>query len=81
MPVICSDGEFLRACVGDTLVFGAVGYHTQECRVGSGDAMNVVLRVLKVEVGTAEVNAADAEGNCPGHPSLGVPRGGFRVSE
>ena len=42
-----SDGEFLmRACVGDTLVFGAVGYHTQERRVGSGDAMNVVLRAV-----------------------------------
>lgn len=53
-----SDGEFLvRACLGDTLVFGAVGYHTQERRVGSGDDMNVVLRVLNVEVGTAEVIA------------------------
>lgn len=53
-----SDGEFLvRACEGDTLVFGAVGYHTQERRVSSSGAMNVVLNVLKVQVGTAEVIA------------------------
>ena len=53
-----SDGEFLvRACEGDTLVFGAVGYHTQEKSVSSSDAMNVVLNVLNVEVGTAEVIA------------------------
>lgn len=53
-----SDGEFLvRACLGDTLVFGAVGYHTQERTVQSGNRMEVVLRVLNVEVGTAEVIA------------------------
>ena len=53
-----SDGEFLvRACLGDTLVFGAVGYHTQERTVQSGNGMEVVLRVLNVEVGTAEVIA------------------------
>ena len=55
---IGSDGEFLmRACLGDTLVFGAVGYHTQERKVLSGSSMEVVLRVLNVEVGTAEVIA------------------------
>ena len=53
-----SDGEFIvRACLGDTLVIGAVGYHTQEHRVRSGDALRVELRVLNVEVGAAEVIA------------------------
>ena len=54
-----SDGEFIvRACLGDTLVFGAVGYHTQEHLVRSGDALRIIqLRVLNVEVGTAEVIA------------------------
>ena len=53
-----SDGEFLmRACVGDTLVFGAVGYHTQEKRVEEGVSWTIELRVLNVEVGTAEVIA------------------------
>ncbi|MGB0149494.1 MAG: hypothetical protein ACPF87_01245 [Flavobacteriales bacterium] len=53
-----SDGEFIvRACLGDTLVIGAVGYHTEEHRVRSGDALRVELRVLNVEVGAAEVIA------------------------
>ena len=53
-----SDGEFLmRARVGDTLVFGAVGYHTQEKRVEEGVSWTIELRVLNVEVGTAEVIA------------------------
>ena len=53
-----SDGEFIvRACLGDTLVFGAVGYHTQEHSVRSGEAMRIQLRILNVEVGTAEVIA------------------------
>lgn len=53
-----SDGEFLmKVCPDDTLVFGAVGYHTKEVVVRSGDRLDVVLRVLNVEVGTAEVIA------------------------
>ena len=53
-----SDGEFLvRACVGDTLVFGAVGYHTQERIVKGMERWEVNLRILNVEVGTAEVIA------------------------
>lgn len=60
-----SDGEFLlRACPGDTIVFGAVGYHTLEKVVQfQGDSMpkdlrwDIALRVLKVEVGAAEVLA------------------------
>jgi len=53
-----SDREFLvRACLGDTLVFGAVGYQTKERVVVDGSRMEVRLRVLSVEVGTAEVIA------------------------
>ncbi|MEE2919566.1 MAG: hypothetical protein VYA72_05150 [Bacteroidota bacterium] len=53
-----SDGEFIvRACLGDTLVFGAVGYHTQEHLVRSGKPLIIQLGVLNVEVGTAEVIA------------------------
>lgn len=53
-----SDGEFLvRACLGDTLVFGAVGYHSQEARVQDGGRLEVWLKVLQVQVGTAEVIA------------------------
>ena len=49
---ICGQyGEFVvRACLGDTLVIGAVGSHTQEHRVRSGDTC-AELRVLNVEVG------------------------------
>lgn len=53
-----SDGEFIvRACFRDTLVFGAVGYHTQEHVVGANIEFDIRLRVLNVEVGTAEVIA------------------------
>ncbi len=53
-----SDGEFLlRACLGDTLVFGAVGYHTQERVVLGMERWEIRLRVLQIEVGTAEVIA------------------------
>ena len=53
-----SDGEFLlRACLGDTLVFGAVGYHTQERVVQKRERWEIQLRVLRVEVGSAEVIA------------------------
>ena len=53
-----SDGEFIvRACLRDTLVFGAVGYHTQEHVVGANIEFDIRLRVLNVEVGTAEVIA------------------------
>jgi hypothetical protein len=53
-----SDREFLvRACLGDTLVFGAVGYQTKERVVLDASRMAVQLRVLSVEVGAAEVIA------------------------
>lgn len=53
-----SDGEFLmRACIGDTLVFGAVGYRTQERVIDGIARLDIRLRVLTVEVGTAEVIA------------------------
>lgn len=53
-----SDREFLvRARLGDTLVFGAVGYHTMERLVATDARMDIRLKVLQVEVGTAEVIA------------------------
>lgn len=55
------DGSFLvRACPGDTLVFGATGYYTVEKVVDlsmSRESLNIFLRKLEVELGTAEVFA------------------------
>jgi len=53
-----SDGEFLvRVCPGDTLVFGAVGYRSEEHVAQTAGRWDVTLSVLRVEVGTAEVLA------------------------
>lgn len=53
-----NDGEFLmRVCWGDTLVFGAVGYRTQEVLALAPSRVDVNLTPLKVEVGQAEVIA------------------------
>jgi len=55
---IGQDMEFLvRVQPGDTLVFGAVGYHSLEKVVHSPSRLDVKLRMLQVEVGTAEVIA------------------------
>ena len=55
------DGSFLvRACPGDTLVFGATGYYTVERVVEQSmkdESLNIILRKLEVELGTAEVFA------------------------
>lgn len=55
------DGSFLlRACPGDTLVFGAIGYYSVERPVFEGmekEDVQVTLKHLQVEVGTAEVLA------------------------
>jgi len=58
------DGSFLvRACPGDTLVFGAIGFYSVEKKVipsmRSGDLKINLIR-LKVEVGVAEVYAPRA---------------------
>lgn len=55
---IGQDMEFLvRVQRGDTLVFGAVGYHSLEKVVDSPSRLDVKLKMLQVEVGTAEVIA------------------------
>jgi hypothetical protein len=55
------DGSFLvRACPGDTLVFGAVGYYSIEREVlwsMRGTSLHIDLRRLQVEVGVAEIFA------------------------
>ncbi len=55
------DGSFLvRACPGDTLVFGAIGFYTVEKVVVQDmdkESLNIRLKKLKVELGTAEVFA------------------------
>jgi|TARA_B110000116_G_scaffold211692_1_gene187569 hypothetical protein len=55
------DGSFLvRACPGDTLVFGAVGYYSIERKVVwsmRDSSMSIDLRRLQIEVGVAEVFA------------------------
>ncbi len=55
------DGSFLvRACPGDTLVFGATGFYTVERVVEQSmkdESLNIILRKLEVELGTAEVFA------------------------
>ena len=55
------DGSFLvRACSGDTLVFGAIGYYTIERVVSETMAetsLNIKLRKLEVELATAEIFA------------------------
>jgi hypothetical protein len=55
------DGSFLvRACPGDTLVFGAVGYYSIERKVVwsmRGSSLHIDLRRLQVEVGVAEIFA------------------------
>lgn len=58
------DGSFLiKACPGDTLVFGAMGYYSVEMRVEKemkyGD-LDITLKRLKVELGVAEVLAPRA---------------------
>ena len=58
------DGSFLvRACPGDTLVFGAIGYYSVEREVvksmRSSD-LKIQLQRLKVDVGVAEVYAPRA---------------------
>lgn len=58
------DGSFLiKACPGDTLVFGAMGYYSVEKRVEKemkyGD-LDITLKRLKVELGVAEVLAPRA---------------------
>ena len=53
-----SDGEFLiRGCPGDTVVFGAVGYRTQERIVRDNDHWTITLKILQVNIETAEVVA------------------------
>ena len=55
---IGQDMEFLvRVKPGDTLVFGSVGYHSLEKVIHSPSRLDVNLRVLQVDVGTAEVIA------------------------
>lgn len=58
------DGSFLvRACPGDTLVFGAIGYYSIEREVVESmrdSEFNIQLQRLKVEVGIAEVYAPRA---------------------
>ena len=53
------DGSFLvRACEGDTLVFGAIGYYTVERLVVKSmrnASLNISLRKLEVELATAEI--------------------------
>lgn len=55
------DGSFLlRACPGDTLVFGAMGYYSVEKRVEKEmrfESLDITLKRLRVEVGVAEVLA------------------------
>lgn len=55
------DGSFLvRACEGDTLVFGAIGYYTVERLVVKSmrnASLNISLRKLEVELATAEIFA------------------------
>ena len=55
------DGSFLvRACAGDTLVFGALGYYSVEKVVVESmrtESVNIKLKKLEVELGTAEVFA------------------------
>ena len=58
------DGSFLiKACPGDTLVFGAMGYYSVEKKVEKemkyGD-LDITLKRLKVELGVAEVLAPRA---------------------
>ena len=58
------DGSFLvRACPGDTLVFGAIGYYSVEREVVKSmraSELQIQLQRLKVEVGVAEVYAPRA---------------------
>ncbi len=55
------DGSFLvRACEGDTLVFGAIGYYTVErvvIKSMRNESLNITLRKLEVELATAEIFA------------------------
>lgn len=55
------DGSFLvRACLGDTLVFGAMGYYSIEKAVTSQmrvESIDITLKRLKVELGVAEILA------------------------
>lgn len=56
-----TDGSFLvRACPGDTLVFGAIGYYSVEKAVDVSmktESLDIILRKLEVEVGVAEIFA------------------------
>ena len=56
-----TDGSFLvRACPGDTLVFGAIGYYSVEKVVDVSmktESLDIILRKLEVEVGVAEIFA------------------------
>ena len=58
------DGSFLvRACPGDTIVFGAIGYYSVEREVVKSmrtSELKIQLQRLKVEVGVAEVYAPRA---------------------
>lgn len=58
------DGSFLvRACPGDTIVFGAMGYYSVEKAVVPemrSKSIDITLKRLKVELGVAEVLAPRA---------------------
>ncbi|PCJ82231.1 MAG: hypothetical protein COA49_01670 [Bacteroidetes bacterium] len=79
------DGSFLvRACPGDTLVFGAIGFYSVEKRVVSAMRsvdFKIELQRLKVDVGVAEVYAPRALRQILNDiESLGYSEKDFRVS-
>ena len=79
------DGSFLlRACPGDTLVFGAIGFYSIERQVVKSmklSELNISLYRLQVEVGVAEVYAPRALREIINDiEALGYEEKDFRVS-
>lgn len=80
------DGSFLvRACTGDTLVFGALGYYSVEKVVVESmrtESVNIKLKKLEVELGTAEVFAPRTLNQILREiETLGYDEKDYRVSE